>query len=186
MNFYYFRLMMRMVASLSKALMLSINTVAHIKSFNYTKRNFVAIRSFMTADLQEQAKEIIRRTGDRVTPSRVQTLFILLSEQRAITHHEIETRLQGNLQLDRVTLYRVLEWLSEKGLVHKIASDDRVWRFRANVDMHAHQHAHFKCTRCTKVTCLDGIDTAYNWPLPAGYHFQMAELTVKGLCAECA
>lgn len=186
MNFYYFRLMMRMIASLSEALMLSINTDAHIKSFSYNKRNCVAIILFMATDLQEQAKEIIRRIGGRVTPSRVQTLFILLAEQRAITHHEIETRLQGNRKLDRVTLYRVLEWLSENGLVHKTTSDDRVWRFRASGDMHAHPHAHFKCTDCNKVTCLDEIDTAHNWPLPTGYHFQMAEITVKGLCVECA
>ena len=157
-----------------------------MKSFDYSKRNFVAISLFMVTDFQEQAKAIIRRTGDRVTPGRVQALAVLLAEQRAITHHEIEERLLGKLQLDRVTLYRVLEWLSEKGLAHKVASDDRVWRFRANVDVHAHQHAHFKCTCCTKVICLDGLDVAHDWPLPTGYRFQEAELTVKGLCAECA
>ncbi len=166
--------------------MLATNTVAHIESFDYSKRNFVAIYSFMSIDFQGQAKEVIRRTGDRVTPGRVLALAVLLAEQRAITHHEIGERLVGKLQLDRVTLYRVLEWLSEKGLAHKVASDDRVWRFRANIDVRSHHHAHFKCTRCTKVVCLDGLNAGHDWPLPTGYRFQEAELTVKGLCAECA
>lgn len=139
----------------------------------------------MFIDFQEQAEEMIRRTGDRATSGRVRILAVLLAEQRAVTHHEIEERLSGGRRLDRVTLYRVLEWLNEKCFVHRVVSDDRVWRFRVNLDSHPHQHAHFKCTRCTTVICLDDLKTRYDGPLPAGYRSQEVELTVKGLCAEC-
>ncbi|MDQ3187144.1 MAG: transcriptional repressor [Pseudomonadota bacterium] len=139
----------------------------------------------MFINFQEQAEEMIRRTGDRATSARVRILAILLAEQRAVTHHEIEERLSDDRRLDRVTLYRVLEWLNEKYFVHRVVSDDRVWRFRANADAHAHQHAHFECTRCTTVICLDDLKAKYDGPLPAGYRSQEIELTVKGLCAEC-
>lgn len=139
----------------------------------------------MFIDFQEQAEEMIRRTGDRATSGRVRILAVLLAEQRAVTHHEIEERLSGGRRLDRVTLYRVLEWLNEKCFVHRVVSDDRVWRFRVNIDSHPHQHAHFKCTRCTTVICLDDLKARYDGPLPAGYRSQEVELTVKGLCAEC-
>lgn len=152
----------------------------------YSKRNFVAITSLMPINFKEQAETMIRRTGDRATSGRVQILAILLAEQRAVTHHEIEQRLSGEQRLDRVTLYRVLEWLNKRCFVHRVASDDRVWRFRANFDAHSHQHAHFKCTRCTRVICLDELKARYDGPLPAGYRSQAVELIVKGLCAECA
>ena len=134
----------------------------------------------------EQAEEIIRHTGDRKTSGRVRVLSILLAEKQAITHHEIEERMSDDHPLDRVTLYRILEWLSKKGLAHKVISGDRKWRFRTNIYMGSHQHAHFKCSRCTTVICLNDVKAEYSWPLPAGYRSQEVELTVKGLCAKCA
>jgi Fur family transcriptional regulator, ferric uptake regulator len=137
-------------------------------------------------NLQKQVEEMIRNCGERVTSGRVQVLALLLAQQKALTHHEIEERLRGKHELDRVTLYRVLEWLNKKGFVHKVVSDDRVWRFHGNTHFsQSDQHAHFECIRCTSVICLDDIKAEYNYPLPAGYQFREIELTVKGLCAAC-
>lgn len=129
---------------------------------------------------------MIRHSGGRVTAGRVKVLTILLAEQQAITHREIEQRLLGKPTLDRVTLYRVLEWLANKRLIHKVVSDDRVWRFHTNHELHSHHHAHFKCTSCASVICLDELPDEHEWSLPVGYQFQEIELTVKGLCAKCA
>jgi Fur family ferric uptake transcriptional regulator len=136
-------------------------------------------------DLQKQAEEMIRRRGERATPGRVRILAVLLSEQRAVTHHEIEERLRDEHRLDRVTLYRVLEWLNEKSFVHRVVSEDRTWRFRANTHENPQQHAHFECLRCTTVVCLGDFKASYDRPLPTGYRSREIELTVKGLCAEC-
>lgn len=140
----------------------------------------------MLANFYEQAEEIIRHTGDRITSGRVRVLGILLAEKQAITHHEIEELMSDNHPLDRVTLYRILEWLSKKGLAHKVISGDRKWRFRTNIYTGSHQHAHFKCSRCTTVICLNDVKAKYSRSLPPGYRSQEVELTVKGLCAECA
>ena len=136
-------------------------------------------------ELHKQAEEMIRSRGERATPGRVHILAALLSEQRAVTHHEIEERLERYQRLDRVTLYRVLEWLNEKCFVHKVSAD-RIWRFRANLDTHPHPHAHFECTRCTTIICLEDMKPEYDRPLPAGYRSEEVDLRVKGLCAECA
>lgn len=138
-------------------------------------------------NLIERAKDLVTRTGDRATANRVRTLSVLLAAKRALTHREIADQLlDAKKQLDRVTLYRILEWMSKKSLVHKIAGDDRVWRFRINIEIRAHQHAHFKCNRCAKVICLK--DSKYNPTpsLPVGYLLQEIELTIKGVCSECA
>jgi Fur family transcriptional regulator, ferric uptake regulator len=139
----------------------------------------------MPANFENQAEEVIRSAGERVTFARIRILALLLAEQRAITHHEIEEHLRGGRRLNRVTLYRVLEWLNEKHFVHRVISDDRIWRFRANADTRSHQHAHFECTRCTRIICLNPVKAQYGL-LPPGYRSMGIELTVKGLCAECA
>ncbi len=139
----------------------------------------------MSIDFRNIAEELIQHHGGRVTAGRIGILAILLAEQHAITHREIEQRLPESLPLDRVTLYRALEWLAEKNLIHKVTSDDRVWRYHVNRELHAYHHAHFKCTRCAQVICLDDLPAERSWPLPAGYRFQEIELTVKGLCADC-
>ena len=139
----------------------------------------------MSIDFQERAEDLIRETGERATSGRIRVLAMLLAEQRPVSHQEIEERLSGKSKLNRVTLYRILDWLNEKCLVHRVVSDDRIWRFRANNDLRTHRHAHFKCTRCTRVMCLDEMKAEYNRPLPAGYMPLEIELTVKGLCAEC-
>lgn len=160
--------------------------IAHACSSVYTLCNSVAISALIIMlNLQKQAEEMIRSRGERVTSARIQILALLLAEQHAVTHHEIEDRLQDKQRLDRVTLYRVLEWLNEKLLAHKVVGNDRVWRFRANTPLQSHQHAHFECMQCTTVICLDEIKLEYNRLLPAGYRSQEVELTVKGLCAEC-
>ncbi|HET7061382.1 MAG TPA: transcriptional repressor [Nitrosospira sp.] len=139
----------------------------------------------MSRGFTKQAEEIILGRAERVTRGRVQVLAMLLEEQRAVSHHELEQRFKGKHRLDRVTLYRVLEWLNERGYIHRVVGDDRVWRFRANFDLKPHQHAHFECTRCTRVICLDDLKAEYDPPLPAGYRSQEVELRVRGLCPGC-
>lgn len=140
----------------------------------------------MSIDFKQQAEEMILATGDRATQGRISVLAALLAEPQAVAHQALEAQLSQNDKLDRVTVYRVLDWLGEKGLVHKIMSGDRVARFRATSEKNLHQHAHFQCNRCSTVTCLDQFRASYKLPLPAGYLSQEVELTVRGLCAQCS
>ncbi|MEW6352692.1 MAG: transcriptional repressor [Pseudomonadota bacterium] len=139
----------------------------------------------MTTLFSSTAEDMIRHTGARVTTARVQVLAALLEAGRALTHHEIESRLGRAHAIDRVTVYRVLEWLTRQRLAHKIPGDDRVWRFNVADEEHAGQHAHFKCNCCCRVFCLKDTGGSCSVKLPPGYSAQRFELTVKGLCAQC-
>ncbi|QYF94463.1 transcriptional repressor [Massilia sp. PAMC28688] len=135
-----------------------------------------------------RAEVLITETGSRLTGARVRVLGFLLAQQAAVTHHDIEGALGGAEKIDRVTLYRTLDWLVAQGLAHKMMSEDRVWRFRANESAAAHrQHAHFKCERCATMICLGGMAAAAkSLALPPGYRALEVEMTVKGLCPACA
>jgi Fur family ferric uptake transcriptional regulator len=139
----------------------------------------------MGTGLQNRAETLVRRHAERVTRSRVAVLAVLLAAPRALTHHEVHRSLGRARRVDRVTLYRVLDWLVARGLAHKISGDDRVWRFNAAEDEPARRHAHFECNDCGKVICLEKVPVARSIPLPSGYRPQAVELTVKGLCGDC-
>lgn len=111
-----------------------------------------------------QAEASLRDARVRVTPARVKVLAALLGAHRAFSHQDVQ---EAFADMDRVTLYRALDCLIEAGLAHKIAGDDRVFRYSAGNEHGApdapqpraqaaaqHQHGHFKCTRCAKVFCL--------------------------------
>ena len=142
----------------------------------------------------EQARERVRATGARVTGARVKVLAVLMEAGGALAHTDVQRRLEGAEApelLDRVTLYRVLEWLVEAGLAHRVSGPDRVWRFSAQGAPHEPhgQHGHFKCRRCERMFCMKastGLGRTVRAMLPDGFAGDGIELTVLGLCADCA
>jgi Fur family transcriptional regulator, ferric uptake regulator len=135
------------------------------------------------------AESAIRRTSDRLTQPRVAVLACLMSLDHAASHFDVAQALSKHHPIDRVTVYRVLEWLVDVGIAHRIAGDDRVWRFMINdpsasVVAH-HQHAHFACTNCGQTFCLDDVPTKLNFKLPTGFKPQEVDLKFRGLCLHC-
>jgi Fur family transcriptional regulator, ferric uptake regulator len=143
-----------------------------------------------------RAEALLRHASMRMTPARVRVLSALLDAERAFSHQEVQDALGD---MDRVTLYRTLDFLTEAGLAHKISGDDRVFRYSAGAEHAAsqasngphHQHGHFKCTRCSKVFCLDSsgeaalLRSALEETLGRGFQSHDVEFTIKGWCADC-
>ncbi|MGB0128731.1 MAG: Fur family transcriptional regulator [Rhodocyclaceae bacterium] len=129
--------------------------------------------------------ELISARGGRVTRTRTAVLEILRAADHALTHDEIGAQLSAQgIAHDRVTLYRNLDWLVDKGLAHRVAGTDRVGRFNAAAD-EAHGHAHFHCASCNAVFCLEALQPAVAATLPAGFQLDHAELTLHGRCPNC-
>jgi Fur family transcriptional regulator, ferric uptake regulator len=138
------------------------------------------------ADFANRAEELLRGTATRVTRGRVAVLAALLESRRALTHHEVETKLDRLHNIDRVTVYRVLEWLTDQGLAHRLSGDDRVWRFTAERQEHEGNHPHFKCSTCGDMICLHNGHAFPAINVPVGYRSDHVEITVKGQCPGCA
>ncbi len=127
--------------------------------------------------------ELIRAAGARATPARIRVLRLLRTAPTALTHAQIESAL-GVPVLDRVTLYRVLDWLVDSGLAHKNADASRVYRFSAAVAGEHTAHVHFRCEVCGGVFCLDAAPPAAP-VLPAGFRLSRMDFDLRGLCAQC-
>jgi Fur family transcriptional regulator, ferric uptake regulator len=142
------------------------------------------------------SESAIRKTGERLTQPRVIVLACLLASARAVTHLDVANTLARAAQhaVDRVTVYRVLEWLVSQGVAHRISGDDRVWRFMltsqttampaAPHGSHGH-HPHFTCDACGQTICLDKTIPKVNVKLPKGFRTSEIDLLVRGRCAGC-
>lgn len=166
----------------------------------------MCLNPFMSLiDLQpylEKARTCLQDQAGRVTPGRVRVLAFLLKAGRPLTHQEVLADLATDTDpLDRVTAYRVLDWLVAQGWAIKQAGDDRIFRFtlaehvdsaRAISPRPHTQHGHFRCVHCHRTFCLD------DWPqhpqlsehelhrLPEGFVGEQVELMIHGRCAQCA
>lgn len=139
----------------------------------------------MAVNFRVTAEELIRTTGARVTNARIEILATLLKAEGALTHGDIEDRLSEASGIDRVTVYRVLDWLTQQDLAHRISGDDRVWRFNAATSARSHHHAHFQCNACNRVICLGDPVDGFAPPLPQGFTPMEIDLTIRGVCADC-
>ena len=141
------------------------------------------------------AEAAIRATGERLTQPRIAVLACLLASGSANSHLDVAGMLADHHAVDRVTVYRVLEGLVNLGIAHRIAGDDRVWRFMVSTQgamaksapsgQHGH-HAHFTCQTCGQTFCLDKAIPKVDVKLPKGFRTAEIDLVVRGRCAACA
>lgn len=126
--------------------------------------------------------EQLRAAGLKATPARVRVLEALAVADRPVCHAELEAR----LGLDRVTLYRVLDSLVAGALADRSLDDRGVFRFATVSARQQHaRHAHFRCTGCGTVFCLDAPPPPPP-RLPRGFKAAEVELDVRGTCVNCA
>jgi len=134
----------------------------------------------------QDAGQRLRSNGHRLTQSRQRILATLLRAEIAMTPDEICDSLkeQGH-DADRVTTYRVLDWLVEQRLAHRIASDSRAWQFNASWEAE-HEHMHFACQDCERIYCLDPGSPVSPPRVPAGFKVEERELLLRGHCPDCS
>ena len=141
----------------------------------------------MTPDeIKHSVSKLLSQASGRTTPARESVLNILLSAPTALNHHAIEAAAKARgLSLDRVTLYRTLDWLVEQGIAHRIASVNRAWFFSAVAEPETQPHAHFHCKKCEQIYCLEGVNAAPLMNLPKDFQLEETDLSLQGQCVSC-
>lgn len=121
----------------------------------------------------------------RNTTAKTEILKLINNSQSALSHSEIQTLLNG--LCDRVTIYRVLDRLTEEGLIHKVVNVDGTVRYAechaCSSTEHHHNHIHFSCEQCDSVTCMDNVEPSFS--LPKNYKVHAVNFTVSGICPQC-
>ncbi len=138
-------------------------------------------------DHRDQAKQLLRARGLRITTPRLAILTVLLDKHRPMNAQELigAAQMQG---IDQVTVYRTLNTLVEEGIAQAVGTTDRGRRF----EVHACEgcridHPHLQCRRCNALECLEqGMLPAMLVPTEvAGFLIDEARLYLYGLCPSC-
>jgi len=136
-------------------------------------------------DLAEQ----LRAAGLRRTEPRVAVLRHMRKVGHPVAHAEVAEAL-AKLELDRVSVYRVLVDLARVKILTRTDLGDHVWRFDVvrGDRSHSREHPHFVCASCGAVECLPGsaVQIAARGKGPRALRTREVEVQLKGECDACA
>jgi Fur family ferric uptake transcriptional regulator len=149
-----------------------------------------------TLGMRQNVDEIgglLQAAGLRRTAVRVAVLRVLGREGKPLSAPQVQAKLPG--AIDKVTLYRTLNTLATKNLLHRFRGDDRVWRYGKgdakgkSKGKAQHEHAHCVCDECGAMECLPVTPTAAkavkSSGVRRGYRVDYSEVLVHGACPDC-
>ncbi len=134
----------------------------------------------------EDIRHLLRDSGLRATPARIAVLNLLASANQPSSHLEISERLESR-GIDKSTVFRALNDLTEVGLARRMELGDHVWRYeptRANAsdDETQQPHPHLLCIDCGTITCLSEKDISLRVAKSVGV---IEDILLKGHCPAC-
>ena len=130
-------------------------------------------------------KEKITEMKRRNTPSKDAVLYLLISAGKAMSRDAIEQKI--DVEIDRATIYRVLNRFCEDGLAHKVVAEDGKQYFavcmKCDENSFTDNHFHFRCTNCQTMECLP---EAVHFSVPDGYNVESVNCVLVGVCKDCS
>jgi len=132
----------------------------------------------MTTSIQVK---LLTQKGLSVTHVREQLLGLFLNAQKPLSRQFIEE--QAKEWADRVTIYRNLIVLTEKGIIRKISADEG-GLYLLVYKKERKQHLHFQCRNCHEIFCFENIEIEEK-RLPKNFKIENIEFTATGLCEKC-
>jgi Fur family ferric uptake transcriptional regulator len=126
-----------------------------------------------------------QRLAERgLEPTRNRTLVLdaVLQAEHTVTPPELLATL--GRAMNKVTLYRILDLLVERGLIERHSGAGRAYHYCSGSG-----HGHFHCTRCGRMRCLHLPEGTLDMALlaqAAGGSVESVELRLDGVCDECA
>ncbi|HKS36531.1 MAG TPA: Fur family transcriptional regulator [Verrucomicrobiae bacterium] len=127
--------------------------------------------------------ERLATSGLRFTPQRQEVYDVLLHKRDHPTAEEVFFRAKQQMpDISMATVYNCLDALVKCGLVKQVNVDRGATRFCPNM----HEHCHFHCDACGGVYDIDLDRTKPQIPLPRGFRATQFDLSIRGLCPDCA
>ncbi len=140
--------------------------------------------------LQQTFRNQIREAGLRVTGPRIAVLGVLAASPTPLSHSEVADKLE-DAGIDRATIFRNLQDLTEVKMLRRTELGDHLWRYELAVGEGAHAadgHPHFVCSQCGTVSCISGTTVTVKAPrtAPATLRRGTFEIQLRGVCDGCA
>lgn len=121
----------------------------------------------------------------RNTPTKEAVLEVLSKTGKAMSQDAIEQKI--GIDINRATIYRVLNRFCEDGIVHRVVAEDGKQYFALCVKCDDQEepshHFHFRCLRCETIECLP---VEVNFTIPDEYLVENVNCVLTGICKECS
>jgi Fur family transcriptional regulator, ferric uptake regulator len=136
----------------------------------------------------EHTLGVLREAGFRSGGARTAVVELLGRQRCCATAQEIHdgTRRAGR-PVGIASVYRVLDVLSDLGLVQRVDVGDQVTRYEPSLPGGDHHH-HVVCDDCGKVEAWkdDGLERAVNRVARrVDYRIAAHDVVLRGLCVDC-
>lgn len=122
------------------------------------------------------------------TSNRLRVLEVVGGQPHPLSAGDIYRTLRRAGAINRVTVYRILERLVARGVIERLSTGGRAFYYGLAPNAHHRPHAHFYCTRCGHMDCLEpdslGVDTDQFQTTFAG-RIDKIEVRVDGICKNC-
>ena len=89
------------------------------------------------------------------TPKRLQVLEVIGSNNSPLSAQQIYETLSRTDNINRVTVYRILDLLVDRGLVDRISGGGRSFVYGPAPNDNHPAHPHFYCKNCGSLECLN-------------------------------
>lgn len=126
----------------------------------------------------------IREVNLKVTPARISTLKLFESFNEPVDSQEAISRLKKELDIDRVTVFRILNSFVEKGLLRRLEFGEG----KARYELATEDHHHLICQSCGSIEDISdcNIDALENdIKRKKGFEVKLHTLEFYGLCKNC-
>ncbi|GAB7256874.1 transcriptional repressor [uncultured Polaribacter sp.] len=121
----------------------------------------------------------------RSTPTKQAVLEVITRTGKAMSQDAIEKKI--DIDINRATIYRVLNRFCDDGVLHKVVAEDGKQYFALCKECESEKkeihHFHFRCVNCETIECLPD---EVNFTVPKDYQLQNANCVLTGICKECA
>ena len=130
------------------------------------------------------AIDMLKQYSQRITFRRVALLEFLMEPVKAYSLTEIEKQLSINI--DRATIYRILQIFETVGLVLKMIDHNGTSIYMFNNQNHKdlNNHPHLRCKKCDKIVCLPCLPYEYMDKLD-DFEINQIYFLMEGTCKEC-
>jgi len=122
------------------------------------------------------------------TPNRQHVLEVIGNNSSPLSAQQIFDTLSRTDNINRVTVYRILELLVDKGLVDRINGGGRSFVYGLAPNENHPAHPHFYCKSCGNLECLNpqslNVDLQHMQRTFAGL-IENVEVRVDGVCKNC-
>jgi Fur family ferric uptake transcriptional regulator len=133
--------------------------------------------------------KMLRSAGVAPTDNRLKVLKAVGDSPAPLRADDIQAVVSRTGPINRVTVYRILDLLFQKGLVERLSGGGRSSFFGLAPNQHHRRHPHFFCRSCGNLSCMApdsaSVDTT---SLEANCPGEIEAVTVhvEGICDACA